>query len=321
MFRPALHFVLAAGAIAVLPLATPAAQSAAGHSQQVFRVGLDTVPVYATVTDRSGRLVTDLTRDKFQIFDNGKAQTITIFDNSPQPIRLIVMLDVSGSMARNARLMQAACDQLFAQLRPDDQVKVGTFGNEITITPTFTNNVAALRAAIPESIPEDAQTPLWRAMDRAMSEFGDTPGRRIILVFSDGKNGEILKFGQKGMYALDVIDRAQQEDVMIYAVGLQSRGRTLMAPGPGGLGASLADTLPDPELPRTAEETGGGYIEIRPRDDLGAAFARVADELHRQYLIGFSPPAADGKLHKIEIKVTGSGLKPRARRNYQAPKK
>ena len=68
----------------------------------------------------------------------------------------------------------------------------------------------------------------------------------------------------------------------------------------------LAD-LPDPGLARVAEETGGGYIEIRFGQDLGAAFARVADELHTQYLLGFAPPKRDGKVHDIDVRVTQGG--------------
>jgi hypothetical protein len=81
----------------------------------------------------------------------------------------------------------------------------------------------------------------------------------------------------------------------------------------------MAD-LPDPGLAIVAEQTGGGYAEIRFGQDLGAAFAGVADELHSQYLVGFSPPRRDGKVHDIEVRVTTRGLKPRARKNYVAPK-
>jgi Ca-activated chloride channel family protein len=301
--------------------AAGAALAAAPQQQQVFRVGLDTVPVYATVTDKAGRLVTDLTREEFQIFDNGKLQTITTFDNSPQPIRLIVLLDVSGSMTGNVQLVRAACEQLFAQLRPDDQVKVGTFGNEITIMPAFTNDIVDLRGAVPSEIPENAPTPLWRAVDRALGEFGEAGGRRVVLVLSDGKDSRGYTFKERFVSVLDVIDRAQREDVMVYAIGLHSRMAARSMPIGRGLGQMMADDMPDPELPKAAAETGGGYFEIRPRDDLGAAFARVADELHRQYLLGFTPPAADGKMHKIELKSTRRDAKPRARRNYQAPRR
>src|SRR5262245_16967059 len=101
----------------------------------VFRTTGDTVPVYVTVTDKSDRLVPDLTRDDFQIFDNGKSQPLTLFDNTPQPVRLIVLLDVSGSMSGNLPLLRAACMQLFLKLRPDDRARVGTFGKEIVISP------------------------------------------------------------------------------------------------------------------------------------------------------------------------------------------
>ena len=81
----------------------------------------------------------------------------------------------------------------------------------------------------------------------------------------------------------------------------------------------LAD-MPDPGLARVAEETGGGYTEIRFGEDLGAAFTAVADELHTQYLLGFAPPKRDGKVHDINVRLTERGLKPRARKNYLAPK-
>ena len=78
--------------------------------------------------------------------------------------------------------------------------------------------------------------------------------------------------------------------------------------------------LPDPGLARVAEETGGGYLEIRPGEDLGAAFGSVADELHTQYLLGFPPPKLDGKTHDLSVRLSKSGLKARARKSYVAPK-
>jgi hypothetical protein len=81
----------------------------------------------------------------------------------------------------------------------------------------------------------------------------------------------------------------------------------------------LAD-LPDPGLALVAQETGGGYTESRFGQDLGAAFAQVADELHSQYLLGFAPPRRDGKVHDVSVRVTERGLKVRARKSYVAPR-
>jgi Ca-activated chloride channel homolog len=296
--------------------------AAAAQQQPSFRGGSDTVRVFVTVTDRDGRLVTTLTRDQFDVRDEGTPQPVTQFDKSPQPIRLIVMLDVSGSMDGNLPLLRASAAQLFARLRPDDGVRVGAFGHEVTISPAFTQDPGELRAALPAAIAPDAPTPLWRAIDEALGAFGTGDDRRkVILVLSDGKDTGMLNLRQRPASQGGVIDRAQREDVMIYAIGMRSRGRRPPpGAGPGGLQAMLLADMPDAGLARVAEETGGGYTEIRAGQDLGAAFAGVADELHTQYLLGFAPPKRDGKVHDINVRVSQGGLKPRARKSYVAPK-
>jgi Ca-activated chloride channel homolog len=299
------------------------ALGAAPRQQPVFRGGSDVVRVFVTVTDKAGRLVTTLSQKDFEVRDDGKPQPITQFDNAPQPIRLIVMLDVSGSMEGNLPLLRDASAQLFGRFRPDDVARVGAFGHEVTISPSFTHDPQELAAALPEAIAPDAPTPLWRAIEEAMDAFGKGEGpRKVILVLSDGKDTGPLSFRQRPSSQGDVIDRARREDVMIYAVGMRSRSSRSMQPGigPGGLRDMLLADMPDPGLARVAEETGGGYIEIRLGQDLGAAFAGVADELHTQYLLGYAPPRRDGKAHDISVRATQSGLKPRARKSYVAPK-
>lgn len=299
-----------------------AVQGAAGQ-QPVFRGTSETVRVFVTVTDGDGRLVTDLTRDDFEVRDDGKPQPITVFDNTPQPIRLIVMLDVSGSMEGNLTLLRAAAAQLFARLRPDDRARVGTFGRDVEISPSFTGDAEELRAALPGSIAAEAPTPLWRAVDQAMTAFGEEGDeRRVILVLSDGKDSGPISFRQRFVSQVEVIERARDEDVMVYAIGMRSRGARPRTPGigPGGLQAMMTADLPEPGLARVAQETGGGYTEIRFGQDLAAAFTRVADELHNQYLIGFAPPKRDGKVHDVQVRVAKRGLEPRARKSYVAPK-
>jgi VWFA-related protein len=158
----------------------------------------------------------------------------------------------------------------------------------------------------------------------ALDGFGEEQGdeRRVILLLSDGKDSGPAGFRQRYVSQAEVIDRARDEGVMIYAIGMRSRGSRPMAPGvgPGGLQAMLTADLPDPGLARVAEETGGGYTEIRFGQDLGAAFARVADELHSQYLLGFAPPKRDGKVHDLDVRVAVNGLRARARKSYLAAK-
>jgi Ca-activated chloride channel family protein len=313
--------ILASGAFAVCVLGLVAT---AGQQQPVFRGIGDAVRVFVTVTDRDGRLITTLTQNDFELRDEGKPQAITLFDNTPQPIRLIVMLDVSGSMEGNLPLLRTAAQQLFERLGPQDVTRVGTFGHEIAISPSFTRNVDELRMALPQKIAPDAPTPLWRALNEALDAFeqeGDA--RPVILVLSDGKDSGLFDFSQRRPVSqAEIIDRARNDAVMIYAIGMRSRGTRPMQPGlgRGGLQAMLTADLPDPGLARVAQETGGGYTEIRFGQDLAAAFARVADELHSQYLIGFAPPSRDGKKHDIDVRITQRGLTPRARKSYVAPK-
>jgi len=296
---------------------------AAAQQQPTFRGTGDVVRAFATVTDKDGRLVTTLTQADFEIRDEGKPAPITLFDHTPQPIRLIVMLDVSGSMEGNLPLLRGACDQLFARLRPDDMVRVGSFGHQVDVSAEFTHDVGVMRADLPRNISPDAPTPLWRAIDKALDSFGDAgDARRVVLVLSDGKDTGPLSLRERPVSQSENIDRARRDDAMIYAVGMRSRRSRPVTPGigPGGLQAALMADLPDPGLARVADETGGGYIEIRFGEDLAQAFAGVADELHNQYLLGFSPSKRDGKVHSLSIKATQAGSKARGRKSYLAPK-
>ncbi len=317
---------LASAALIVCALSIPGAtQQPEQQRQPVFRGSLDAVRVFATVTDRDGRLVTTLKQQDFEVRDEGRPQPIIHFDNTPQPIRLIVMLDVSGSMEGNVPLLRAASEQLFGRLLKDDVARVGSFGTEVTISPSFTNDSRELTAALPTAIVPDSPTPLWRAIDQAMGAFGTEDDRRkVVLVLSDGKDSGPISFRERPSSQADVIDRARRDDVMIYGIGMRSRPRNRSLPpgglGPGGLQAMMVADLPDPGLARVAEETGGGFLEIRYGQDLGAAFAGVADELHTQYLLAFTPPKRDGKLHEVSVRVTTGGLKTRAKKAYVAPK-
>jgi len=298
-----------------------------GAAQQpVFRAAGDVVRVFVTVTDRDGRLDTTLSKEDFEVRDEGTPQPITLFDKTPQPIRLVVMLDVSGSMEGNLPLLRAASGQLFERLRADDVARVGSFGDEVTISPAFTHDSSELLAALPQAVNPDAPTPLWRGINQAMDTFGGAAGasgqRSVVLVLSDGKDTDPVSFRERPVSQAEVIDRARRDEVMIYGVGMRSRRSRPLQPGfgPGGLQAALLADLPDPGLARVAEDTGGGYTEIRFGQDLTAAFGAVADELHGQYLLGFAPPKRDGKEHDVSVRVNRKGLKPRARKSYIAPK-
>ena len=304
-------------ALAVLVLVLSAGTGALGaQGQAVFRAARELVRVYVTVTDQAGRLVTTLEREAFEIRDD-KPQPIVAFDNTPTPIRIVVLLDISGSMNGTLPLLQQAADELFTRLRPDDLARVGYFGTRIWLGSPFTRDVAMLRAAVAGK--DDAArtqgggTALWGTLVSAIELFdAAAPERPVILVLSDGNN--VDPWGTTTVN--NVIDRAQRSGVMIYSVGVPSQRGIAQ---PMDLFNASDIRTPHPHLRRVADETGGGYLEVSRRDDLAAAFARVADELHAQYLLGYVPPKSDGKVHKIEVRLKMSGLRVRARKTYVAP--
>jgi Ca-activated chloride channel homolog len=304
----------------VIVVVSIAANIMAAAQQPTFRSGARTVAVYATVTDKDGRLVPDLPRELFEIRDNGKPQPITVFSNEIQPISVVMMLDRSGSMRGNVGLVGRAAEEFVRRLGPGDTARIGTFADRIEIQPeTFTSDTNALLGILRSEAPVAGPTPLWNALDEAIGALAGREGRKVVLVFSDGGDAPAnFRFDNRSI--MDVMRRAQRDDVMVYAIGLQTtvlRGRS----GRGGIGSmtgAMTSMRPDPGLATVAGDTGGGYFELTRADDLATTFAAVADELHRQYALGFEPPKLDDRMHKLEIRVNSRGAKVRARKEYFA---
>jgi VWFA-related protein len=306
-----------------------------GQQQGPIRAGASTVAVYATVTDSTGRLVPNLTKDDFEVFDNGKLQPLTVFENEVQQITIVVMLDHSGSMKENYPLVAAGASEFVRKLLPNDKARIGSFAKEIRIDPEdFTSDRRALVDLLHGDQPIEGPTPLWNAANKAMAALNGQDGRKVVLLFTDGQDdpGPGNNFSRTHNTSfMDVVERATRDDMMIYAIGLESRnnyGRPQAPVGSvggmggfgGGFGSGGLTQRPDPSLPKIAEETGGGYFELTRADDLRTTFARVADELHQQYALGFEPMKLDGKVHKLEVKLKAKGMKARARQNYLAAK-
>jgi Ca-activated chloride channel homolog len=284
------------------------------RQQDLIRTGARTVAVYATVTDAQGRLIPDLAREAFEVFDNGQPQTLTVFSNDIQPITVVMMLDRSGSMRANYALLDAAAEAFVRRLRPADKARIGSFAWRVEVDPSeFTSDQKELLRIVRMDLQNDGDgpTPLWNAIDTAISSLLKQQGRRVVLVFTDGDDNPANGRSDNVTLA-DVRDRAQRENVMIYAVGLASS-----LPRRTGSSGSTRQG-PDPALPILSAETGGGYFELTRAEDLASTFARVADELHRQYALGFEPATLDDKVHTLEVKIRQVGAKARARKSYVA---
>jgi Ca-activated chloride channel homolog len=268
--------------------------------QGVFRTTVQTVPVYATAVDSAGRLVSDLQQQDFEIFDDGKQQEVTIFRSDVQPLSVVVMLDTSGSMTANLDLLKNAAEKFVIRLLPFDRARIGSFSDKIDLSPAFTSDRDALVRYLHEDVDFGNPTRLWDAAAVSMDALAEETNRRVVLLFTDGDDTASTQHSLR-----DVMRRAQAEDFMVYGIGFRSRVMGTI-------------TRPDPGLKKLATETGGGYFELKTSDELNATFSAVADELHRQYVLGFTPTTLDGKVHKLSVVAKRPGMTVRARTSYVA---
>jgi Ca-activated chloride channel homolog len=286
--------------IAILVAATLTV--AAGQETPTFKATTQIVSVPATVLDGQGRLVPNLEQDEFTVLDNGKPQPITFFQNETQPFTVVVMLDYSASMTSSLDLLRAAAEQFLLRMLPQDKGQVGAFSDRIEFSGAFTNDRDDLISAL-RDLQYGNPTRLWDAVDQSIDMLKPVDGRKVVLVFTDGDD----TYSKTGFGT--VLDHAKQNEVMVYAIGLQSTYFN---------GQRMVRSQPDRSLKRIAEETGGGYFELKKTDELAPTFTRVAQELHSLYTIGFSPAALDGKEHKLDLKMKQSGMVARARKTYIA---
>ena len=297
-FRPRL-LVLAPALIALVVVADHEQQSAAGPG------GIH-LPIYATVRDAGGRLVPGLKEQDFEVLDNGKPTPITAFVQEARPIAVVVALDMSGSMVNAVDRAKAAAEAFLRRLRPVDRAIVASFNDRVVMSPAFTSNQADLIRYVQTGLSYGNGTRLWDAIDGCVTVVKAEPERKVIVVLSDGEDTASRTGGS------DVLNRAQDSHVMVYAIGIRNSYR-------GGPTGQLVTTRPDPFLKKLTSETGGANVEVGETADLNATFTSVIDELQGQYLIGIVP-VADGKAHKLEVRIKVPGATVRARKNYKTAK-
>jgi Ca-activated chloride channel homolog len=265
------------------------------YGQATFRAGVDVVACYATVVGEDGALMPHLTARDFELKADGKPQDITVFQAGLLPITIVVLLDDSPSMHASKPSTTVAGTAFIRRLRPGDRATVGVFSRTVTLDGALTSDTDELIGRLGVSSPVMAGTALWDALNAAMAVLEDEPGRRVVLVLTDGDDNT------SEMTSVAMAERAIREGVMVYAIGIRSTE--------GRLGRGLKDL---------ARDTGGFFFELKPSDNLTSVFQRVADELHAQYLIGFSPGVLDGRAHRLQLKARRPGLTVRARMSYVA---
>ena len=269
-----------------------------------FRAGVKVVPVYASVTDRNGRFVLDLTKNQFEITDDGRPVAIAQFSNQFVPITASILLDLSRSMIPRYDAVIAAAEQFIVRLMPGDRARVGSFSEEVRMGPPLTGDRDALIALLHNNfnLQVGMRTRLWDAIDQGIQALDGVDGRRVVFVVTDG--GDTLSDATMDA----VLGRARKAGVIVYWISMS---------GTGGR-EPLARIRRNAGLLSFVQDTGGGYMRFAEIDELNPIMTEVAEELHHQYLLGFTPAVLDGRLHKLDVRVTQPNYTVRARKNYIA---
>ena len=291
------------------PLASAAVSLAASgqppaRGDDFFRTGVEIVQMAATVVDAEGRLVGDLGRDDFEIFEDGRRQPLTHFTRERVPLSVGVVLDVSQSMfgqrIDDARL---ALDQFLTdRLDEGDEVFISVFNHEPSIAVPWTVGPRELRNRLDHVRPWGG-TSIYDAMMNALPLFeARKHPRAAVVLISDGSDTGSLASVR------DVRRQLRRSAAFVYAIAIDAPDTR-----------AINDRV-NPFALREITTDSGGYTEVvRDSPELGPATARIAEELNHQYMLGYRPARpADGTYRSIRVRIAGRDHTVRTRRGYVA---
>jgi VWFA-related protein len=289
-----------------------AQQAAPGApAQGTFRAGVELVSLNVTVTDGTGRYVSDLEQSDFSVFEDGAKQEVTFFTRRIQPIALSLLLDSSASMDDKLPTLQQAARNFVARLKPTDLAQVIDFDSRVEIRQGFTASHADLTAAI-DKLSSGGSTSLHNAIYIALRELKkiraqaeEDVRRQAIVVFSDGEDtSSLVSFDE-------VLDLAKRSETAIYTIALRG-------PENQRKGFREAEFV----MRQLADETGGRAFFPEKIEDLNGVYGQIADELASQYTVGYTSrnPRRDGAWRRLVVQVARANAVPRTKRGYYGPR-
>jgi Ca-activated chloride channel family protein len=263
-------------------------------------VDVQVVQVNASVMDRRGVFVRGLTREQFILREDDNPQTITHFSNEEAQLELVVAMDVSGSMGMAIEDLKVAVKHFLRGLAPKDQVTLVAFNEDMFVLTQRESSPAARERAV-DRLGAWGGTALYDVIIRSIALLSRQPGRRGLVIFSDGDD-------RSSQATLDAVEQAvKTSDATLFTVALgRSRERS-----------DLMDTLES-----LAEPSGGRVVAAERSTELSGAFAEILQGLKQQYLIGFESTnkKRDGEWRRLVVEIPGQRYRVRARQGYFGPK-
>lgn len=314
----------------------------------VVRIDTTLVTVPVSVLDRQGRFIPNLRREDFSVFENGIEQSIAYFEPAEKPFTVALLLDTSASTHFHLWEIKEAAIAFAKQLRPQDRVLVVTFNDEVLLLTEVTNDLNIVDAVIEQNANSGNATRLYDAVDLVIKErLNKLKGRKAIVLFTDG----VDTASQLATYQT-TLREAEELDALIYPIqydtsdyaramqggstvtvvstrsnwpfpGTSSSQTTYSVPTNGGIpppGTSKADyERADQYLHKLADNTGGRLYQANDTAQLAQAFSRIAEELRRQYTLGYYPKASavqSDERRQIRVRVHQPNLAVKARDSY-----
>jgi VWFA-related protein len=299
-----LFFLIAAGVCAGQqpPPAEPE------HDAGAFRISMDValVVLHATVTDRQGGFVSDLTQQEFEVFEDGKPQQIRVFTNEDVPVTVGLVVDHSSSMRPKLAEVSAAARTFVKLSNREDEMFVVNFNEHVTLglppEIRFTDSVGQLQYAI-TAAPANGRTALYDAIAKALVELqAGSRDKKVLIVVSDGGDNA------SALSQAEVMRLAGQSSAVIYTIGIFDDNDEDRNPG---------------MLKHLARVTGGEAFLVDQVSEVETISKRIARDIRHQYTIGYVPAtvARDGASHTIRVNAHAKGrarLSVRARTGYVA---
>ena len=292
---------------AVVLLVVASGFSRTVDAQRVFRAGVDLTTFGVTITDKKGNIVTGLGRDDFEIFEDGKKQTVEFFaqgdGETAPPMHLGLMVDASGSMQNDMKLAQGAAIKFLNMLPAAQDITLVDFDTQVRITRYPQRDFARLVERIRQR-KADGYTALYDALGTYLDGAGTQDGRTVMVMYTDGGDT------RSALSLSDTLELLKASNVTVYAIGLIDNT--------GSARAQMQMTLR-----QLVETTGGQAFFPTAMKDVESAYDKVLAEINGQYHLGYQSTNAgtDGAWRKVEIKVKRPDVRIRSRKGYFGPYK
>jgi VWFA-related protein len=301
----------AAFALLLLAGAAASAQEATPPAVKPFtlEVDVDIVSVTAVVFDKAGKPVRGLGPKDVELFENGVRQEVSYFREASRdgeageevPLSVVLVLDTSGSMSENIRFLREAVLNFVYKLEEVDTALVVSFNESVKGSAEFTGDVDRLERFV-EGLQAWGGTSLYDAIHYSLGRIKDQPGRKALIVFSDGADTT------SSMEDREVVDYARSVEATVYSIGFK--------------GSGFAASSPRGFLRKIANETGGQFFSPDKVGELIKVFNAISEELKNHYLLAYTPSKPpDGSWREIALEVSRPGTEVRVRKGYFALKR